>query len=69
MQIVQLADSVAKSVGCDFTPDHHSVLDLSQVEYDGPLELPSSTIFETQVHVKEQMEADVADLFGWLTGF
>jgi len=63
LQIVQLADMVAKSVGCDFNPDHHSVIDLSQIEYEGPLDLPSSTIFETQITVKEQMETDVVELF------
>ena len=63
LQIVQLADMVAKSVGCDFTPDHRPELELSQIDYDGPLDLPSSIIFETQVNVKEKMEADVAELF------
>ena len=63
LQIVQLADMIAKSVGCDLTPDP-SIIELSQIEYDGPLDLPSSAIFEIQVNVKEKMEADVADLFG-----
>jgi HD-like signal output (HDOD) protein len=63
LQIVQLADLVAKSVGCDFNPDHHSVIDLSQIEYDGPLDLSSSAIYETQETVKEKMQADVVELF------
>lgn len=63
LQIVQLADMIAKAVGCDLTPDP-SVIELSQIEYSGPLDLPSSIIFETQVNVKEKMEVDVAELFG-----
>jgi HD-like signal output (HDOD) protein/FixJ family two-component response regulator len=63
LQIVQLADMISKSIGCDLTPVP-SKIELSQIEYDGPLDLPSSVIFEIQVNVKEKMEADIAELFG-----
>ena len=64
LQVVQLADWVAKSVGYDSSAEQTSITRPSPMEPNGPLDLSSEIAYKTQSVVKEKMEPVVKELFG-----